>query len=122
MKIPKVALLVLQKLPNFVKGYINSEGTTFLIGQSSNPLRISSYNIWKLFKLKSSLNFKGVQTFLGKYDKLSKIPSSHDILECEFRLTHLYSNIGSSFTSGNGDFVQIISKIAGHFRILCPIL
>jgi hypothetical protein len=45
------------------------------------------------------MNFKWVQSFLGKFDNLSKIPSSHDILEYEFRLTHLYSNVGSSFTS-----------------------
>jgi hypothetical protein len=47
-----------------------------------------------------NLEFKGVQTFLEKIDKFSKIPSSYDILEYEFRLTHLYSNIGSSFASG----------------------
>jgi hypothetical protein len=103
LKIPKVALLVLQKFPNFAKGWINSEGTTVLIGQSLNSLRISSYNFWKLFKLKSSLNFKGVQTFLGNFDKFSKIPSSHDIPEYKFILTHLYSNIRSSFTSGKRD-------------------
>jgi hypothetical protein len=34
----------------------------------------------------------------------------------------LYSQIGSSFTSGRKDLVQIISKIAGHFRVLCPLL
>jgi hypothetical protein len=30
-----------------------------------------------------------VQTFLEKSDAFSNIPSSHDILEYEFRLTHL---------------------------------
>jgi hypothetical protein len=46
------------------------------------------------------MNFKGVQTLLEKYDKFSKIPSSHDILEYKFTLTHLYTNIGNSITSG----------------------
>jgi hypothetical protein len=46
------------------------------------------------------LNFKGVQTFMKKSDKFSKIPSSHVILEYKFKLTHLYSNIECSFTSG----------------------
>jgi hypothetical protein len=49
------------------------------------------------------LNFRGVQTFLEKSNKFSKIPSSHGIFEYEFILTHLYSNIGSSFTSGKRD-------------------
>jgi hypothetical protein len=35
------------------------------------------------------VNCKGVQTFLEKSDAFSNIPSSHDILEYEFRLTHL---------------------------------
>jgi hypothetical protein len=68
--------------------------------------------------LKSSLNFKGVQTFLEKSDKFSKISCSHDIPEYKFIFTHLYSNIRISFTSGKNDLVQIISEIADHFRIL----
>jgi hypothetical protein len=52
--------------------------------------RIASYKFSNKFKLESPLNFKGVQTFLEKSDKLSKIPSSHDILEYEFILTHLF--------------------------------
>jgi hypothetical protein len=68
------------------------------------------------------MNFKGIQTFLKKSDKFSKILSSHGILEYEFRLSHLYSKIGSSFTGGRKDLIQIISKIAGHFRVLCPLL
>jgi hypothetical protein len=75
-------------------------GTTLLFGRTSNSLRISCYKLWNKFKFKSSLNFKRVQIFLEKSDKFSKIPSSYDILEYEFRLTHLYLNIGSSFTSG----------------------
>ncbi len=53
--------------------------------------------------LNLSLNFKGVQTFLEKSDKFSKIPCLLDILEYNFTLTHLYSNIGSFFTSGKND-------------------
>jgi hypothetical protein len=42
---------------------------------------------------------------LEKSDKFLKILSSHDILEYNFTLTHLYSNIGSFFTSGKNDSV-----------------
>jgi hypothetical protein len=63
---------------------------------------ISSYKFWNKFKFEYSLNFKGVQTFLEKSDKFSKIPSSYDILKYEFRLTQLYSNIGSAFTGEKG--------------------
>jgi hypothetical protein len=62
------------------------------------------------------LNFKGVQTFLEKSDKFSKIPYPHPILDYKFTLAHLYSKIGSSFTSGKKDLVQIISKIL-HFNL-----
>jgi hypothetical protein len=51
-------------------------------------------------KFELGFNFNGFQTLLEKSDKFSKIPSSHDIFEYEFIMTHLYSNIGSSFTSG----------------------
>jgi hypothetical protein len=67
------------------------------------------------------MNFKVVQTFLKKSDKFSKIPSSYDILEYDFVFTHLYSNIGSSFTSGRRDLVYFIPKIAGQLSILLPI-
>jgi hypothetical protein len=67
------------------------------------------------------MNFKGVQTYLEKSDKFSKIPHSHDILEYEFILTHLYSNIESSFTSGRRDLVYFMPKIAGHLSILLPL-
>jgi hypothetical protein len=66
---------------------------------------MASYKFWNKFKFEFSLNIKVVQTFLEKSDKFSKIPSSQDILEYEFILTHLYSNIGSSFTSGKRDLV-----------------
>jgi hypothetical protein len=50
---------------------------------------------------------------LEKSDKFSKTPSSHGVLEYEFVLMHLYSNIGSSFTSGKRDLVYFIPKRAG---------
>jgi hypothetical protein len=62
------------------------------------------------FKFEFSLNFKGVQTFLEKSDKFSKIPSSHAIFEYEFTLTHLYLNIGSSFTSAKRDLVNYMAS------------
>jgi hypothetical protein len=36
-------------------------------------------------------------------------------------LTHLYSNIGSFFTSGKNDLVKLILKIAGHLGMLDPL-
>jgi hypothetical protein len=36
-------------------------------------------------------------------------------------LTHLYSNIGSFFTSGKNDLVKLILKIAGHSGMLGPL-
>jgi hypothetical protein len=77
-------------------------------GPASNSLGISSYKFWNKFKFESSLNFKGVQTFLQKSDKFLKITSSHDIHEYNFRLTHLYSNIGSSFISWNRYIIYFI--------------
>jgi hypothetical protein len=62
-------------------------------------------NFWNQIQFKSSMNFKGVPTFLKKSDKLFKIPSSLDILEYNFTLTHLYSNIGCFFTSAKNDSV-----------------
>jgi hypothetical protein len=55
---------------------------------------------------------------MEKSDKFSKIPSSHDILEYKFILTHLYSNIESSFISGKRTLVYFIPKRAGHLSIL----
>jgi hypothetical protein len=71
--------------------------------QCSNRLAqigTGEHKFWNKFKFEYSLNFKGVQTFLEKSSKFTNILSSHDLPEYEFRLTHLYSNIGSSFTSG----------------------
>jgi hypothetical protein len=85
---------------------------------TSNSVKIASYKFWNKFKFESSFNFKRVQTFLEKSDKFYKIPYSHDILEYEFILTHLYSNIGSSFMSGKMDLVYFIPKRVGHLSIL----
>jgi hypothetical protein len=82
--------------PNFVGRQFKIWGTTLHFGPTSNSLRIATYTFWNKFKFECSLDFKWVQTFLEKSDKFSKIPSSHDILEYEFILTHLYSNIGLS--------------------------
>jgi hypothetical protein len=67
------------------------------------------------------LNFEGVQTILEKSDNFCKIPSSHDILEYELILTHLYSNIESFFTSGRRDLLYFLPKRAGHVSILLPL-
>jgi hypothetical protein len=63
--------------------------------------RIHVTNFGTNSTLNSSSNFKGIQTFLKNSDKFLKILSWHDIIEYEFTLTHLYSNIESYFTSGN---------------------
>jgi hypothetical protein len=47
------------------------------------------------------MNFNGIQTFLKKSNKFYKILYPHPILDYKFMLTHLYSNIGNFFTSGN---------------------
>jgi hypothetical protein len=60
---------------------------------------------WNQIQFKSSMNFKGVPTFLEKSDEFFKIPPSLDILQYNFTLTHLFSNIGSFFTSGKNDLV-----------------
>jgi hypothetical protein len=47
------------------------------------------------------LNFKGGPTFWEKSHKFTKNLFWHDLQYCQFWLTHLYSKIWSSFTSGN---------------------
>jgi hypothetical protein len=69
---------------------METQGTTFLFRTTLNSLRITSYNFWNEFKFDSSLNFKGLQTFLEKYDKFSKLSSSQDIHKSEFSWVHLY--------------------------------
>jgi hypothetical protein len=80
--------------------------------------RIQVIKLGTTSTLNLSLNFYGVQTFLEKSDKFSKIPCLLDILEYNFILNHLYSNIGSFFTSGKNDLVKFILKIAGHLGVL----
>jgi hypothetical protein len=70
------------------------------MGSTTNSQQNSSYKIGNNPTLNISLNFQGVQTFLEKSDKFSKIPCFLDILEYNFKLTHLYSKIESYFTSG----------------------
>jgi hypothetical protein len=93
----------------------------FYFSPTSKSKRIASYKFWDKFKFESSLNFKGIQTFLEKSDKLSKILSSHDILEYEFILTHSYSKVESSFTSENRYLVYFILNRADHLRVLPPL-
>jgi hypothetical protein len=82
---------------------------------------IASYKFWDKFKFESSMNFKGIQTFLKKSDKFYKIPYPHPILDYKFTLRHLYSNIGSFFTSGNRYLVYFIQNRASHLRLLPPL-
>jgi hypothetical protein len=81
---------------------------------------IASYKFYNKFKFESSLNFKWVQTFLEKSDKFSKIPSSDAILEYEFTMTHLYSNIGSCFTSGKRYLVYFIPQKSWPLKNIAP--
>jgi hypothetical protein len=64
------------------------------------------------------MNFKGIQTFVKKSNKFYKIPYPHPILYYKFTLTHLYSNIGSFFISGN---MYFIPNRVGHLRVLPPL-
>jgi hypothetical protein len=67
------------------------------------------------------MNFIGIQTFLEKSNKFYKISYPHPIIDYKFTLTHLYSNIGSFFTSGNMYLVYFIPNRAGHLRLLPPV-
>jgi hypothetical protein len=87
-----------------------------MFGSSSKSFCIACYKFWNKFKIEYSSNFKGVQTFLKKSDKFLKILSSHDILEYNFTLTHLYSNIGSFFTSGKNDLVKFHTQNSWPLR------
>jgi hypothetical protein len=57
---------------------------------------------------------------MEKSDKFSKILSSHAIMEYEITVTHLYSNIGSSFTSGNRYFVYFIPYKSWPLKYIAP--
>jgi hypothetical protein len=57
---------------------------------------------------------------MEKSDKFSKIPSSLAILEYEFTLTHMYSNIGSPFTSGKRYLVYLIPYKSWPLKYIAP--
>jgi hypothetical protein len=57
---------------------------------------------------------------LENSDKFSEIPSSPDILEYEFILTHLYSNIGNSFTSEQRYLVYFIPYKSWPLKYIVP--
>jgi hypothetical protein len=86
---------------NFAGRQIVTQREISLFVSSSKSQMIANYRFWDTFKFESFMNFKGIQTFLKKSDKFYKIPYPHPILDYKFALTHLYSNIGSFFTSGN---------------------
>jgi hypothetical protein len=111
-----------QNSPNFAGRQFETQGATLLFGPTSKSHWIASYKFWNKFKFESFLNFKRVQNFLKKSDKFSKIPSSHDILEYEFILTQLYSNIRGSFTSGNMYLVYFISYKSWPLKYIAPTL
>jgi hypothetical protein len=84
------------------------------------PKGLQVINSGTKFKIETSSNFKGVQTFLEKSDKFYKILSSQSSLEDNFTFAHLYSNIGSFFTSENRYFVNFRLNRAGQLRVLLP--
>jgi hypothetical protein len=53
---------------------------------------------------------------MKKSNKFLKILSSHDILEYNFTLTHLYSNFGGFFTSGKNDLVKFHTQKSWPLR------
>jgi hypothetical protein len=57
-------LLYVQNLLNFAGRHNETYGTTFIFGPTSKSQRIASYKFWDKFKFESSLNFKGIQTFM----------------------------------------------------------
>jgi hypothetical protein len=107
--------------PNVAGRHVGIQGATLLFGSISKSQRIASLKFWHKFKFESSLNFKGIQTFLKKSHKFYKIPYPHYILYYKFTLTHLYSNIGSFFTSGNRYLVYFILNRVDHLRVLPPL-
>jgi hypothetical protein len=105
LKISKVALLILQKFQTLPRGISIQKEQLSLLENLQIPTVYQVKNSGTKINFESSSNFKGVQTFLEKSDKFLKILYSHDILEYNFTLTQLYSNIGSFFTSGKNDLV-----------------
>jgi hypothetical protein len=57
---------------NFAHQQIGTQRATSLFVSSSKSQRIASYKFWDKFKFEASMNFKGIQTFLKKSDKLYK--------------------------------------------------
>jgi hypothetical protein len=95
----------------------DKEQLSFL-SQLQIPSELQVKNSGTKINFESSSNSKGVQTFLKKSGKFFKIPSSHGILKYTFKLAHLYSNIGSSFTSENRYFVNFRLNNVGILRRL----
>jgi histidinol phosphatase-like PHP family hydrolase len=86
-------------------GSLKYKEKLYFLEKLQNPTGLQVKHSGTKINFESSSNFKGVQTFLKKSDKFLKILSSHDILEYNFTLTHLYSKFGSYFTSGKNDLV-----------------
>jgi hypothetical protein len=88
---------LLQKNPNFLH-----DARLEYSEQRSKLCRLQIPNINNVKKpgtdsiFESSMNFEGVQTFWGKYDKFSKILYSLDIRKSEFIWVHLYARKSSS--------------------------
>jgi hypothetical protein len=95
----KCELLDVQTFPNFAGWQVNPKETTSSIDPTSKSLWILNYKIQEKIQFETYLNFKGVQTFEEKIYEFTKIIHWHDLQYWEFRLTHLYSKIWSSFTS-----------------------
>jgi hypothetical protein len=109
-----------QNSPNFAGRLFETYGATLHFGPTSKSNGISCYKFWNKFKFESYLNFKGVQNFLETSHKFSKIPSSHAIVEYEFKLSHLYSNFESSFTSGKLYFVYFVPHKIWRLNNIAP--
>jgi hypothetical protein len=92
-------------MPNFVGRHIGTQGATSIFVSSSKSQKIACYKFWEKFKFESSMNFKGIQTFLKKSNNFYKIPYPHPILDYKFTLTHLY----------------FIPNRVGHLRLLPPV-
>jgi hypothetical protein len=79
---------------------VNPSQQVLFLGPLPSLNRIQVIKLGTTPLLIFSLNFEGVQTFLEKSDKFSKIPCLLNILEYNFTLTHLYLKFESYFTSG----------------------
>jgi hypothetical protein len=79
-----------QNSPNFVGSLYETHGTTLLFGPTSKSNWITSSKFRNKFKFEYFYNFIGVQTFMEKSDKFSKILASHSILEYEIKFVFKY--------------------------------